>query len=188
MNTQLVSLTAKASKSEGRLQVHYTIHNGEKTPILVFNRLQAGGHPRAVDAQQIYRFVSGEMLNLLLGPAPLPGNALVTFKNIPDVTRVEPYTSLHGEVSAALPVSEYSPYFDVAGPDNSIAARVQTVKVFANYIDATGIELVPSTIHPGAFTALRPSSNPEHTIRSGPIALTLDVLLQKGDFSRFEPH
>ncbi|HKU38568.1 MAG TPA: hypothetical protein VJR89_10490 [Polyangiales bacterium] len=184
-NIQLVSLTVKLTKSEAQLDVHYTLHNGDKSPILIFNRMHAGGSPRAVDGQQTYRFVSGDVLRLLLGPAPLP-KASVTVKNLPEVTRIEPYASFQAEVRTPLPATEYNIYFDTDNPDEQVAAQVHEVELCAMYVDATGIETIPSTIHPGGLRTVSPIGKPQ-TVCSDPIALTLDVVRQTGEFARFEP-
>jgi hypothetical protein len=147
--------------------------------------LHRGGSPREVDAEQVYRFVSGDALRLVLGPAPLPGKP-VTVKNLPEVTRVEPYASLEADLSTPLPATEYNVYFSTASPDERVAAQVRKVELFATYVDATGIETIPSTIHPGAWRTVG-AAKAQHTIRSGPIALTLDCLRQTGEFSRFDP-
>lgn len=183
-HTQLVSLTAKLKKADGRLDVHYTVHNGDKAPILVFNRLHGGGHPREADGQQAYRFVEGDVLRLLLGPAPLP-SVPVTFKNMPEATRIEPYSSFEADLSMTLPVAEYSVYFDDVDAEGRAAERVHAVELFATYIDATGIETIPSTTFPGAFTVSSPGKL--QTAASGPVALTLEVVRQTGEFSRFKP-
>jgi len=182
-NTKLVSLAAKLTKTDGRLDVQYTVQNGSESPILVFNRLHSGGHPREVDNELAYRFVSGDVLNLLLGPAPLP-SVPVTFKNMPEVTRIEPYASFRAQLSAPIPVIEYSVYFEPGGPDKHVAGTIHKVELFANYVDATGIETIESKTFPGAFTAMSPGKL--QTVRSGPIALTLDVVREAGDFSRLE--
>jgi hypothetical protein len=184
-NTQLVSLTAKVTKSDARLVVHYAIHNSDKTPIFVFNRLHRGGSPREVDGQQVYRFVSGDVLSLLLGPAPLPGKP-VTVKNLPEVTRVEPYASFEADLSTPLPAAEYNVYFSTASADERVAEQVHKVELFATYVDATGIQTIPSTIYPEAWRTVS-AAGAQHNIRSGAIAVTLDVLRQTGEFSRFDP-
>jgi hypothetical protein len=184
-NTQLVSLTAKLTKAAARLDVHYTIHNGDKTPILIFNRLHRGGSPREIDSQQVYRFVSGDVLGLLLGPAPLPSRP-VSVKNLPEATRLEAYASFQADLSMPLPVTEYNVYFSTASPAERVAGQVHKLELFAMYASATGIETIPSKIHPEALRTVSPVGE-LHTIRSGPIALTLDVARQSGDFSRFDP-
>lgn len=183
-DTQPVTLNVKFAKTNGRLEVHYEVHNGDKAAILLFNRLHGGGHPREADSQQVYRFVEGGVLRLLLGPAPLP-SVPVTFKNVPEVTRIEPYTSFEADLSLPVPVTEYSVYSDDVDPDKATVEQVHAVELFAIYTDATRVETIPSKVFPGAFTASSPGTM--HTVASGRVALSLEVMRQMGDFSRFEP-
>jgi len=185
--TDPVSLTTKLSKAADRLQLRYGIHNGGEKAILVFNRLWAGESGRQVDPQKVYRFVSGHGLILLLGSAPLPDSP-VTFRNLPEVVKIESHSDFEEELSILAPITEYNIYFSKAPATERASTRIDTVELFIEYVDAAGVETMPSRTHPGAFWTTNSAAMTNYrTLRSGPIALQLDVLRQTGEYARFSP-
>jgi len=183
-NTDSVSLTAKLTQVRDRLLVRYSIRNDGRNPILVFNRLWTGESGREPDTQRLYRFVTKRGLRLLLGSAPLPSDP-VTLRNLPEVTKVEAFTQFEEEVTTPIPVTEYNWYFSDASADLRVAEQVNQVELFVQYVDANGVELKPSTIHPGAFWATNAAAMSNNsTLRSGSSAMSLAVLRQTDEFSR----
>lgn len=123
-------------------------------------------------------------LRLLLGPAPLPRKP-VTLRNLPEVTKIEPFGTFEEELSSPVPVTEYNCYHSRASAAERAAKQIDQVELFVQYVAAAGVELMPSQIHPGAWRTVNAAAMSDHqTLRSGPIALHLDVLRQTGEYSQ----
>jgi hypothetical protein len=168
-----------------RSHLHYWIYNGGKSPILIFNRLWTGASKPEADTQKIYRFVASDSLHLLLGKAPLP-RFPVTFRNVPEVTKLSSGAGFEEEIAVPIPVTEYSVYFGDAGIKAHSKSQITRGQLFVEYvIDAGGIELVPSSVHPGAWLTTNAKALIGHqTLRTTDIPLQADVLRHTDDFSR----
>lgn len=177
-------LSMKVTRSSDSLELRYSVTNHLPEAILVFDKLRERQED-ALDPEQIYRYVVGSTLRLLLGPAPLPHGRSVFSRNVPHVTRVDAYKDLTSTIKLALPLKEYSAYF--AGHDaNSVQVEVREVELLVSYVRATGIEVAPTSVGPDVLRLSSPGAwSAAQTLRSNVVSLPLEVLVTRvGHFSR----
>jgi hypothetical protein len=182
-----VALSAKVAVSAGGLQLQYRVSNQLPVPIYVFNKLWKRAN-HVLDSEQIYRYLVGSTLRLLLGPAPVPLGLNVRVRNIPWVTKIEAHQVFEAALSLPVPSKEYSAYFD-AGQASYVSAKARQVELFVSYRrGGNGLETAPVPEAPGTLqiTSPAPGSGAE-LLRSGPTALPIDVLVTHSqDFERLE--
>jgi hypothetical protein len=182
--TNTPELSLKVTRLGDSLELRYSVTNHLAEPILVFDKLRERNED-VLDPEQIYRYVVGSTLRLLLGPAPLPRGRNVFSRNVPHVTRVGAYKDLRSTIKLALPLKEYSAYF--AGHDaSSVQVAVRDVELLVSYVPAAGIDVAPSAAGAEILRVASPGAwGAAQTIRSNVVALPLDVLVtQVSHFSR----
>lgn len=193
-----VTLSVKHVVSSQGLEVHYTVNNDLAEPIYVLDKLyeRARQDPdnanaelskAKLDPEGVYRYVVGSSLRLLLGVAPLPRGVNVRVRNVPWATKVEPKHAAHGTLKLALPIKEYSAYFNAQ--DGYVPAKVQSFELFVEYHRGRAVETSPVS---GASDALEITGGaPLHDLqllRSGPQAVQLDALTNANKpFARYAP-
>jgi hypothetical protein len=182
--TNTPQLSMNLTRSGASLALRYSVTNHLAEPILVFDKLRER-HEDSLDPEQIYRYVVGSTLRLLLGPAPLPRGRNVAARNVPHVTRVDAYKELTSAIELPLPLKEYSAYF--AGHDaSSVQVEVRDVELLVSYVRSAGIAVAPSAAGPDILRVATPGAwNAAQTLRSNVVSLPLDVLVTKvGYFAR----
>lgn len=181
-----VSLTVQPEVSGENLVVRYTLTNGLSEAILVFDKLRMRNEDEP-NPQQVYRYVVGSTVRLLLGPAPLPSGRNVFARQIPAVTRVEPYRKHSATLQLALPLREYSAYF--ANKDETFEpGKSSELVLLASYVRARGIEVTPIASMPGTFRTASPGVAGDATlVHSDTVSLALDVRVTRDEsFARLK--
>ena len=176
-------LSAKFIQTEAKLVVEYAVQNGDQ-PVLLLNRLIHLGSPLTADAQNVYRFVVGNSLRLLLGRAPLPEFREVYAKNVPQLVRLNAHQYYKESFALERPVTEYSCY-SAFEPQPAADAVAQDVTLFADYVEAHAVRVRPSTLFPNAFEAESSIARDRiHRLRSSVEQLTVPVRKFADDFPR----
>ena len=180
-------LSAKFIQTEAKLIVEYAVQNGDQ-PVLLLNRLIHLGSPLTADDQKVYRFVVGNSLRLLLGPAPLPDFRQVHSKNVPQLVRLNAHQYYKEGFALERPVTEYSCY-SAFEPQLTADAVVQDVTLFADYVEAQAVRVRASTLLPDAFEAESSIARDRiHRLSSSVEPLTIPVRKFRDDFPRLRLH
>lgn len=169
-----ISLTVQPVVSGESLVVRYTLTNDGSEAILVFDKLRERNADEP-NPHQVYRYVVGSTVRLLLGPAPLPRGRNVFARQLPAVTRVEAYSSHTATLQLTLPLREYSAYF--ANKDDTFEpGRSSEFVLLLSYVRARGIDVMPIASMPGAFRTTTPAAAADAVlVRSDTVSLALDV-------------
>lgn len=167
-------LEAHFARSGDQLVVRYTIYNPGDVAILVFNRLWNGVSERAPDAARAYRFILGDTLRLWLGPAPLPADRMLLFRNDPLVVKIDARRSFSETIALSVPVKEYSPYFTEA-PGDYTAVTTQRIELVIGYVQANDLKTAKDRLYPDALSIESPDRGALSHLRSSTCDLELKV-------------
>ena len=181
---QDVALSWSGVQGPNGLSIHYSIKSQSKADIWVLDRLWKLSSNRPVpDEEAIYRFERGGALRLLLGAAPLPRRHTVTFRVMPHARRLAAGATLEGDVTIAMPVTEYSVYFD-GTPPTFESKHVDRVYLLVQYVLAgPDIEAENAEESPGALKL--PSIALAHAkVIVSEQSLSLDVRRRTDQFDR----
>lgn len=186
-----VALSWSSKQTPKDLAIHYRIKSLSNADIWVFDRLWSGsGSNMGRDPEGAYRFERGGNLRLLLGAAPLPRRTTVLMRVMPFARRLPAQGMLEGDLTMAIPVSEYSVYFTESrnGVDPSAAAskHVERVTLMLQYVlvgpdlPAQKVKALPDVFKLPAFALA------DAKVALSEMPLALEVLRRTDNFDRVD--
>jgi len=160
-----LSIEWSVKKSDGQLQIAYTLANHSKKPVFVADVMVVGGDP-AADAVVVLRGEPGQV-RFVKGDVP-PLYSKVSARSQPGLRPLAAGATVTGTARAALPLKESHPVYheerELPGP---VTTGVLEVHVYPGDVDQVSTTLANGTaMHWAKQTAPAPQ-----TVRSAPATL-----------------
>lgn len=117
-----MSLSAKAIKAENRLNIDYTLLNSQDKTIYVWDVMtNTVDNEQIVDPALAYVFwESPKTIRVVRAVLDEPPDLHPVVREIPFVREIKAHDSIHGRISLALPIQEYSPFYSPPAQSKSI--------------------------------------------------------------------
>jgi hypothetical protein len=108
-----VSLSARVFKAEKHLNIDYTLENNSDKTIYVWDVMtNTAGDEQVVDPALAYVFwEEPHTIRVVRAILDEPQNIHPVVREMPFVRKVQAHDSVHGQISLALPIQEYSPFY-----------------------------------------------------------------------------
>lgn len=186
---QQLQIGFQAQVAKGSLSIDVAVANGTTQSLFVFDGLWAYAYNGAIVAPPSPAYVSvvDHELRLALRRLPVPAGRMVPIAVDPFVTEVKAGDVWRRQLAFAVPVREYSCYFDPLKPEDADALQADRIRCIVGVVvGALPGAFVPSAFRPGMLRIANASKfGAQLLLESAPVASQVQVLRARGAFERF---